>query len=88
MNKLTSLIPLPFLPRLLIRKKKLTSLMDTFVLLGSASMELSFLLHKKKLQREHRQECYSLVQRIFGRGPSLEGDFILINFFALVFFYH
>ncbi|XP_062176449.1 sterol 3-beta-glucosyltransferase UGT80B1 isoform X5 [Alnus glutinosa] len=50
---------------------------------GSAPVELSFLLHKKKLQREHRQECYSLVQRIFGRGPILEGDFILINFFAL-----
>ncbi|XP_059452589.1 uncharacterized protein LOC132183199 [Corylus avellana] len=50
---------------------------------GSTSMELSFLLHKEKLQREHRQECYSLVQRIFGCGPSLEGDFILINFFAL-----
>jgi hypothetical protein len=65
---------------------KLTSLMDPFVLLGSAPVELSFLLHKKKLQREHRQECYSLVQKIFGRGPILEGDFILINFFALVFF--
>ena len=66
---------------------RLTSLMDPFVLPGSASMELSFLLHKEKLQREHRQECCSLVQRIFGHGPSLEGDFILINFFALVLFY-
>ncbi|XP_041011635.1 sterol 3-beta-glucosyltransferase UGT80B1 isoform X1 [Juglans microcarpa x Juglans regia] len=50
---------------------------------GPASLELSFLLQKRIVKREHRQECYSVVQRIFGCGPSLEGDFIAINFFAL-----
>ncbi|KAF5448592.1 hypothetical protein F2P56_029107 [Juglans regia] len=50
---------------------------------GRGSLELSFLLQKRIVKREHRRECYSVVQRIFGCGPSLEGDFIAINFFAL-----
>ncbi|WJX28624.1 hypothetical protein P8452_17319 [Trifolium repens] len=43
----------------------------------------SFLLQKKKITRDHRRECYSLIERIFGDGPSLDGDLIVINFFAL-----
>ncbi|XP_044489741.1 sterol 3-beta-glucosyltransferase UGT80B1 isoform X3 [Mangifera indica] len=45
--------------------------------------ELMFRLKKRKINAEHRKECYSAVERIFGNGPSLEGDFIVINFFAL-----
>ncbi|PON39426.1 UDP-glucuronosyl/UDP-glucosyltransferase [Trema orientale] len=33
--------------------------------------------------RDHRRECCSVVEKIFGQGPSMEGDFIVINFFAL-----
>ncbi|XP_030955169.1 sterol 3-beta-glucosyltransferase isoform X2 [Quercus lobata] len=50
---------------------------------GSGLLELSFLLQKRMVTKEHRRECYSLVQRIFGCGQSLDGDFIVINFFAL-----
>ncbi|XP_057494481.1 sterol 3-beta-glucosyltransferase UGT80A2 isoform X2 [Actinidia eriantha] len=49
----------------------------------SGIMKPSFDLQKKRITREHRQECISNVERIFGDGPSLEGDFIVINFFAL-----
>ncbi|GLT27889.1 hypothetical protein SLA2020_028570 [Shorea laevis] len=49
----------------------------------SSSQEGDFVLKKMIVTREHRQECYSAIERIFGNGPSLEGDFILINFFAL-----
>ncbi|XP_020221678.1 sterol 3-beta-glucosyltransferase UGT80B1 isoform X3 [Cajanus cajan] len=45
--------------------------------------ESSFFLQKRKVTRDHRQECYSLIERIFGDGPSLDGDLIVINFFAL-----
>ncbi|XP_022642990.1 sterol 3-beta-glucosyltransferase, partial [Vigna radiata var. radiata] len=47
------------------------------------SEESSFFLQKKKATRDHRQECYSLIERIFGDGPTLDGDLIMINFFAL-----
>lgn len=61
----------------------------TIVLMGSSILsgkeELSFSLQKKKITRDHRRECYSLIERIFGDGPSLDGDLIVINFFALVF---
>ncbi|KAK7852109.1 sterol 3-beta-glucosyltransferase ugt80b1 [Quercus suber] len=50
---------------------------------GSGLLELSFSLQKRMVTKEHRRECYSLVQRIFGCGQSLDGDFIVINFFAL-----
>nr|XP_048317823.1 sterol 3-beta-glucosyltransferase isoform X8 [Ziziphus jujuba var. spinosa] len=40
-------------------------------------------LQKRMLTRDRRQECYSVVEKIFGYGPSMEGDFIAINFFAL-----
>ncbi|CAL5184659.1 unnamed protein product [Lathyrus oleraceus] len=43
----------------------------------------SFLLQKKKITRDHRRECFSLIERIFGDEPSLDGDLIVINFFAL-----
>ncbi|KAJ0037514.1 hypothetical protein Pint_22259 [Pistacia integerrima] len=46
-------------------------------------LELMFRLKKREVNAEHRKECYSAVERIFGSGPSLEGDFIVINFFAL-----
>ncbi|KAJ4832369.1 hypothetical protein Tsubulata_050955 [Turnera subulata] len=45
--------------------------------------EIDFSLQKKAIIREHRQQCYSAVEQIFGPGPSMESDFILINFFAL-----
>lgn len=33
----------------------------------------------------HQQECLSAVERVFEDGLSMKGDFIAINFFALVF---
>ncbi|KAG8646170.1 hypothetical protein MANES_10G131400v8 [Manihot esculenta] len=45
--------------------------------------ESTFSLQKRIITREHRQECYSVVEGIFGNCPSMEGDFIVINFFAL-----
>ncbi|CAJ1963621.1 unnamed protein product [Sphenostylis stenocarpa] len=47
------------------------------------NVESSFFLQKRKITRDHRLECYSLIERIFGDGPSLDGDLIVINFFAL-----
>uniref|UniRef100_A0A803MIH7 Erythromycin biosynthesis protein CIII-like C-terminal domain-containing protein n=1 Tax=Chenopodium quinoa TaxID=63459 RepID=A0A803MIH7_CHEQI len=47
------------------------------------SLALSFSIHKRTVTWEHRQECLSIMERIFGDGPSLDGDFVLINFFAL-----
>ncbi|KAK3185010.1 hypothetical protein Dsin_032296 [Dipteronia sinensis] len=38
---------------------------------------------KREITNEHRKECYSAAERVFGNGPSVEGDFIVINFFAL-----
>ncbi|KAF3435186.1 hypothetical protein FNV43_RR22273 [Rhamnella rubrinervis] len=49
----------------------------------TGSSELSFSLQKRMLTRDCRQECYSIMEMIFGCGPSMEGDFIAINFFAL-----
>ncbi|XP_062077266.1 uncharacterized protein LOC133782092 isoform X4 [Humulus lupulus] len=40
-------------------------------------------LQKKMLIRDHRRECYSVVEKTFGQRPRLEDDFIVINFFAL-----
>ncbi|KAF2319738.1 hypothetical protein GH714_018443 [Hevea brasiliensis] len=45
--------------------------------------ESAFSLQKRIISREHRRKCYSVVEGIFGHGPSMEGDFIVINFFAL-----
>ncbi|BBG96084.1 UDP-Glycosyltransferase superfamily protein [Prunus dulcis] len=49
----------------------------------TGSVELPFSLQKRMFSSEHRQECYLVVESIFGSGPSMEGDFIVINFFAL-----
>ncbi|KAL6630050.1 hypothetical protein ACP70R_029815 [Stipagrostis hirtigluma subsp. patula] len=43
----------------------------------------SFLLRKKIIQMEHRKECLSSVEEVFGNDPSVDGDCIVINFFAL-----
>ncbi|XP_072959869.1 sterol 3-beta-glucosyltransferase UGT80B1 isoform X1 [Typha angustifolia] len=45
--------------------------------------QISFSSRKKIIQKEHRQECLSALEGIFGDDPSMEGDFIAINFFAL-----
>lgn len=60
---------------------------DLFLMgiLISGKAESSFFLQKKKVAIAHRQECYALIERIFGDGPGLDGDLIVINFFALVF---
>ncbi|CAL5059536.1 unnamed protein product [Urochloa decumbens] len=43
----------------------------------------SFSLRKKAIQMEHREECLSSVEEVFGNDTSINGDFIAINFFAL-----
>ncbi|XP_021757999.1 sterol 3-beta-glucosyltransferase UGT80B1-like isoform X1 [Chenopodium quinoa] len=47
------------------------------------SLALSFCSEKNMVTREHRRECLTIMERIYGDGPSMEGDFVLINFFAL-----
>ncbi|GAV67383.1 hypothetical protein CFOL_v3_10889, partial [Cephalotus follicularis] len=47
------------------------------------SLKSEFSLQKRIVTREHRRECYAAVESIFGNGPCMEGDFIVINFFAL-----
>ncbi|KAF9603992.1 hypothetical protein IFM89_039346 [Coptis chinensis] len=49
----------------------------------SESVEISFSMQKKIITKEHRNECLDVMGRIFGDGPSMEDDFIVINFFAL-----
>lgn len=44
---------------------------------------IDFGLKKAIITREHRQECLRAVERLFGDLPTLEDDFIVINFFAL-----
>ncbi|KAG8368757.1 hypothetical protein BUALT_Bualt15G0079100 [Buddleja alternifolia] len=50
---------------------------------AAGSTELPFSLQKKEITRKHRQECLSTVERIYGEGPTIDGDLIIINFFAL-----
>ncbi|XP_058074849.1 uncharacterized protein LOC131223442 isoform X2 [Magnolia sinica] len=50
---------------------------------NSDSTKLSFSLQKKATEREHREECLSAMEKAFGDGPCMEGDFVVINFFAL-----
>lgn len=38
---------------------------------------------KRIITNEHRRQIIASIEMIFGDGPSLEGDFIMINFFAL-----
>ncbi|MQL75572.1 hypothetical protein Taro_007955 [Colocasia esculenta] len=47
------------------------------------SGEVNFSLQKKAIQMEHRNDCLSTIEKIFGNGQSMDDDFILINFFAL-----
>ncbi|KAH7575685.1 hypothetical protein JRO89_XS02G0193200 [Xanthoceras sorbifolium] len=49
----------------------------------SDSLASMFQQRKREITNEHRKECYSAVERVFGNGPSMEGDFVVINFFAL-----
>ncbi|XWS67593.1 hypothetical protein CRYUN_Cryun04dG0019100 [Craigia yunnanensis] len=50
---------------------------------GTDDDKTEFSEQKRIITKEHRRECCSAVERIFGNGPSLEGDLIAINFFAL-----
>ncbi|GMH24485.1 hypothetical protein Nepgr_026328 [Nepenthes gracilis] len=44
----------------------------------------SFSMRKSIITKEHRRECFLVMERFFGVGrPSKEGDFVVINFFAL-----
>lgn len=50
----------------------------------SDSSRIIFSEEKQRIKREHRQECHSAFRSIFGKGPCMEGDLVVINFFALV----
>ncbi|KAL6517694.1 hypothetical protein OROMI_033395 [Orobanche minor] len=45
--------------------------------------EASFSLQKKEITKKHRHECLSVIERIYGESPIMDGDLIIINFFAL-----
>ncbi|KAG6406814.1 hypothetical protein SASPL_134425 [Salvia splendens] len=47
------------------------------------SIDESFPRQKKEITRKHRQECVSVVERIYREDPVMDGDLIFINFFAL-----
>ncbi|XP_057803890.1 uncharacterized protein LOC131019373 [Salvia miltiorrhiza] len=47
-------------------------------------VDTSFLLQKKEITRKHKQKCVSVVERIYGEDTVMDGDLIVINFFALV----
>ncbi|XP_065870785.1 sterol 3-beta-glucosyltransferase UGT80B1 isoform X2 [Euphorbia lathyris] len=47
------------------------------------SPESAFSHHKRIISRAHRRECHYVVEGIFGHRATVEGDFIVINFFAL-----
>ncbi|KAG8070326.1 hypothetical protein GUJ93_ZPchr0006g43981 [Zizania palustris] len=51
--------------------------------LQSAVEHDSFSRTKKIIQMEHRKECLSAVEDVFGNGTGIHSDFIVINFFAL-----
>ncbi|KAL8151831.1 hypothetical protein V2J09_021639 [Rumex salicifolius] len=50
---------------------------------SEGSQDSSFTMQKKMMTREHRRECLSIMDKIFGDGPSSKSDFVVINFFAL-----
>ncbi|GFP93875.1 sterol 3-beta-glucosyltransferase ugt80b1 [Phtheirospermum japonicum] len=58
------------------------SLSDTGGFCKRSAVEY-FSQQKKEITRKHRQECLSVVERIYGEGPIMDGDLIIINFFAL-----
>ncbi|KAG6501227.1 hypothetical protein ZIOFF_041105 [Zingiber officinale] len=47
------------------------------------SEQVSFPIHKKKIQAAHREECLSVIESVLGDYPNMKSDFIVINFFAL-----
>ncbi|KAF5176671.1 Udp-glycosyltransferase superfamily protein [Thalictrum thalictroides] len=49
----------------------------------SVSAGTSFSTQKKIITKGHRKECVDVMDMIFGDGPSVEADFVVINFFAL-----
>lgn len=49
----------------------------------SGSVPFSFREEKKRITREHRQECVVIFEDIFGDIPVMEADLVIINFFAL-----
>ncbi|KAL8205848.1 hypothetical protein R6Q57_009399 [Mikania cordata] len=50
---------------------------------NSGVVQFSFHQEKRKLTREHRQECVDIFENIFGDVPSMDDDLVIINFFAL-----
>ncbi|KVI10997.1 UDP-glucuronosyl/UDP-glucosyltransferase [Cynara cardunculus var. scolymus] len=50
----------------------------------SGCVQSSFRQGKRKLTREHRLECVVVFEKIFGDVLCLEGDLVIINFFALI----
>lgn len=50
----------------------------------SGSTEVAFSLQKKEIARKQREECFTIFERLYGEGPIMDGDLIIINFFALV----
>ncbi|XP_073159145.1 sterol 3-beta-glucosyltransferase isoform X2 [Henckelia pumila] len=49
----------------------------------AGSSKVSFSLQKNEIMIKHRQECVSIAEGIFGEDPHMDGDLIIINFFAL-----
>ncbi|CAA0839037.1 UDP-Glycosyltransferase superfamily protein [Striga hermonthica] len=47
------------------------------------STEGSFSMQKHEITRKHRKECLLVVESIYGETPTIDGDLIIINFFAL-----
>ncbi|KAL4195505.1 hypothetical protein AMTRI_Chr05g73640 [Amborella trichopoda] len=50
--------------------------------------DFSFSRCKEAIKQHHREECLSAFENIFGEDSSIEGDFVAINFFALVEGWH
>ncbi|KAF5206398.1 hypothetical protein FRX31_004015, partial [Thalictrum thalictroides] len=53
------------------------------ILFSLESAGTSFSTQKKIITKGHRKECVDVMDRIFGDGPSVEADFVVINLFAL-----
>ncbi|XP_073029484.1 uncharacterized protein [Primulina eburnea] len=49
----------------------------------AGSSKVSFSLQKNEIMIKHRQECVSIAEGIFGEDSNMDGDLIIINFFAL-----
>ena len=46
-------------------------------------MPFYFCEEKRRITREHRQECVVIFEDIFGDVPVMEADLVIINFFTL-----